>query len=115
MATFLVARTGLAGVDEWQAERVAQIGRIKARGESIASIAALANISETEVRSYLKAASATGAVSTRPPRNSTRRLIAWRGSWPRRGWGEHRWATRDCGPAWARRRGAPWRLVGGGR
>jgi len=60
MATFLVARTGLAGVDEWQAERVAQIGRIKARGESIASIAALANISETEVRSYLKAASAAG-------------------------------------------------------
>ena len=26
MATFLVARTRLAGVDEWQAERVAQIG-----------------------------------------------------------------------------------------
>jgi hypothetical protein len=76
---FLVARTRLAGVDEWQAERVAQIGldadrrrdehrsegaaaitRIKARGESIASIAALANISESEVRSYLKAASAAG-------------------------------------------------------
>lgn len=75
MATFLVARTRLAGVDEWQAERVAQIGldadrrrdehrsegaaaiaRIKGRGESIASIAALANISESEVRSYLKAA-----------------------------------------------------------
>jgi DNA-directed RNA polymerase specialized sigma24 family protein len=62
-------------VDDWQAERVAQIGldadrrrdehrsegaaaiaRIKGRGESIASIAALANISESEVRSYLKAA-----------------------------------------------------------
>ena len=26
MVTFLVARTRLAGVDEWQAERVAQIG-----------------------------------------------------------------------------------------
>jgi hypothetical protein len=79
MATFLVARTRLAGVDEWQAERVAHIGldadrrrdehrsegaaaigRIKGRGETIASIAALANISESEVRSYLKAASAAG-------------------------------------------------------
>ena len=77
MATFLVARTRLASVDEWQAERVAQIGldadrrrdehrsegaaavaRIKGRGESIATIAALATISESEVRSYLKAASA---------------------------------------------------------
>ena len=92
MATFLVARTRLAGVDEWQAERVAQIGldadrrrdehrtegaaaigRIKARGESIASIAALANISESEVRSYLKAASAAGCARRAAPRRSRRR------------------------------------------
>ena len=82
MATFLVARTRLAGVDDWQAERVAQIGldadrrrdehrsegaaaiaRIKGRGASIASIAALANISESEVRSYLKAATAAAGRS----------------------------------------------------
>jgi hypothetical protein len=80
MATFLVARTRLAGVDEWQAERVAQIGReadrrreehrgdaaaalarIRGRGESIAALAQLAIISEGEVRSYLKSASRAGA------------------------------------------------------
>ena len=70
MAVFLVARTRLAGVDEWQAERVAQIAleadrrrdefraegakaleRIRGRGESVGAIAALANVSESEVRS----------------------------------------------------------------
>jgi hypothetical protein len=66
-----------ARVDEWQAERVAQIGleadrrreehrgdaaaalaRIRGRGESIAALAKLANISEGEVRSYLKSEAA---------------------------------------------------------
>jgi len=64
MAAFLVARTRLAGVDECQAERVSQIGleadrrrdehrsecaaavqRIRGRGESVGTIAALANVS----------------------------------------------------------------------
>jgi hypothetical protein len=67
MAVFLVARTRLGGVDEWQSERVAQIGleadrrrdehrsegaaaveRIRDRGETVAAIAALANVSVTE-------------------------------------------------------------------
>ena len=75
MAVFLVARTRLGGVDEWRAERVAQIDleadrrrdehrsecaaaieRIRARGETVAAIAALANVSVTEVRSHLKVA-----------------------------------------------------------
>ena len=80
MAVFLVARTRLAGVDEWQAERVAQsaleadrrrdefraegakaLERIRGRGESVGAIAALANVSESEVRSFLKTARTRGA------------------------------------------------------
>jgi len=44
MAAFLVARTRLAGVDEWQAERVSQIGleadrrRDEHRGECAAAV-----------------------------------------------------------------------------
>lgn len=77
MATFLVSRTRLAGVDQWEAERVAQvsaeasrrrdehraaaaaaIARIRARGESIATIARLAETAVSEVRAYLKFAAA---------------------------------------------------------
>jgi hypothetical protein len=66
-ATFLVARTRLAGVDDWQAERVAQVGleadrrreehradgaaalaRIRANGETLPAIAALANIAKAK-------------------------------------------------------------------
>ena len=87
MAAFLVARTRLAGVDECQAERVSQIGlkadrrrdehrsecaavqRIRGRGESVGTIAALANVSEGEVRAFLKAARARGAA---PPDDAAR-------------------------------------------
>lgn len=80
MAVFLVARTRLAGVDQWQAERVAQIAldadrrrdefraegakalaRIRGRGESVGAIAALANVSASEVRSFVKTARTRGA------------------------------------------------------
>jgi hypothetical protein len=92
MAAFLVARTRLAGVDEWQAERVSQIGleadrrrdehrsecaaavqRIRGRGESVGTIAALANVSEGEVRAFLKAARARGAA---PPDDAAQPLGA---------------------------------------
>ena len=74
--------TRLAGVDEWQAERVAHIGLegdrrlaphrgdaaaalARIRGaESIAALAQLANISEGEVRSYLKSASRSKRAAT---------------------------------------------------
>ena len=91
-ATFLVARTRLAGVDAWEAERVAQIGldadrrrddhrsdgaaaiaRIKARGESIAAIAGLAEITESEVRSFLTAARAAGRAAARSTRQRRRK------------------------------------------
>ena len=81
LATFLVARTRFAGVEKWQADRVTQIAleadrrrdehraeaavalaRLRARGGSIPTIAKLANVSEREVRKYLKAsAPAAGA------------------------------------------------------
>ena len=92
MAAFLVARTRLAGVDECQAERVSQIGleadrrrdehrsecaaavqRIRGRGESVGTIAALANVSEGEVRAFLKAARARGAA---PPDDAAQPLGA---------------------------------------
>jgi hypothetical protein len=79
-ATFVVARARVAGVDEWEAERVAQVGaeaarrrdehrlagaaavaRIRGRGESVSEIAALAQTTETEVRAYLKLAGAAAA------------------------------------------------------
>jgi hypothetical protein len=91
MAAFLVARTWLPGVDEWQAERVSQIGleadrrrdehrgecaaavqRIRGRGESVGAIAVLANVSEGEVRAFLKAARARGAA---PPDDAPRRPV----------------------------------------
>ncbi len=83
MATFLVLRTRLAGVDQWEADRVAQvsaeasrrrdehreaaaaaIARIRARGESIAAIDRLAETTVSDVRAYLKFAAARGAQST---------------------------------------------------
>ena len=70
---FWSQRTRLAGVDECQAERVSQIGleadrrrdehrsecaaavqRIRGRGESVGTIAALANVSEVIVRGYAR-------------------------------------------------------------
>ena len=59
MATFLVARTRLAGVDEWQAERVAQIGldadrrRDEHRSEGAAAIARIKGRGESMRRSRL--------------------------------------------------------------
>jgi len=80
MATFLVSRTRLAGVDQWEVDRVAQVSaeasrrrdehrtaaaaaivRIRARGESIAGIARLAETTVSDVRTYLKLAAAHGA------------------------------------------------------
>jgi hypothetical protein len=73
MATFLVACNRVAGVDAWEAGRIARVGaeaarrrdehrhvaaaaavRMRARGETIAAIAKLANTTEGEVRCYLK-------------------------------------------------------------
>jgi hypothetical protein len=81
MATFLVSRTRLAGVDAWEAERVAQVSveaarrrdehrgaaraalvRMRDRGETISVIAALAETTESEVRGLPKLASATRRV-----------------------------------------------------
>ena len=81
-ATFVVARARVAGVDEWEAERVAQVAaeaarrrdehrlvgaaaaaRIRGRGESVSEIAALAQTTETEVRAHLKLAAAAGAAT----------------------------------------------------
>jgi len=83
MATFLVSRSRLTGVDEWETDRAAQvsaeasrrrdehraaaaaaIARIRARGESIAAIARLAETTVRDVRAYLKFATARGAQST---------------------------------------------------
>ncbi|HUO36903.1 MAG TPA: hypothetical protein VMU34_03215 [Mycobacterium sp.] len=80
IATFVVACSRLAGVDAWEAERIAQInaeadrrrdeqrqaaaaavGRMHERGERIDAIAALAETTESEVRSYLKLARARRA------------------------------------------------------
>ena len=80
MATILVARHRLAGVDDWEAERVSQLGaearrrrdehrlaaasalaRIHARGEAVGAIAQLAEATEAEVRAYLKLARANDA------------------------------------------------------
>jgi hypothetical protein len=84
-ATFVVARARVAGVDEWEAERVAQVAaeaarrrdehrlagaaavaRIRGRGESVSEIAALAQTTETEVRAYLKLAGAAGTAVSAP-------------------------------------------------
>ncbi|MBY0441997.1 MAG: hypothetical protein K2Q25_07660 [Mycobacteriaceae bacterium] len=100
-ATFVVACSRVAGVDTWAAERIAQINaeaerrrggqrqvaaaalaRMHERGEKIDHIAALAETTESEVRSYLKLA------RTRRPNASvaesyasdTRMLVEeWRG------------------------------------
>lgn len=72
-ATFVVACSRIAGVDAWEAERIAQINaeaerrrdgqrqaaaaalaRMHERGEKIENIAALAETTESDVRSYLK-------------------------------------------------------------
>lgn len=76
-AAFLVSRSKLVAVDEWEAERIAQIGaeagrrreehrsaaaealaRIRRRGETISAIAALAQTTNGEVRALLKLATA---------------------------------------------------------
>jgi hypothetical protein len=76
-AAFLVSRSKLLAVDEWEADRIAHIGaeagrrreehrsaaaealdRIRRRGETITAIAALAQTTKGEVRSYLKLATA---------------------------------------------------------
>ncbi|MGH3555999.1 MAG: hypothetical protein ACRDTK_00490 [Mycobacterium sp.] len=83
MATFLVSRTRLTGVDEWEADRVAQVSaeaarrrdehraaaaaavaRIRARGETITAIARLAETTVSDVRAYLKLATARDAPTT---------------------------------------------------
>ena len=108
LATFLVARTRFAGVEEWQAERVTQIGveadrrrdehraegavalgRLRARGESTATIAKLAGVSEREVRAYLKAVPGNGEGWTARRR---RRAVQP----PRSGWSAGR-ATSSAG------------------
>lgn len=80
MATFLVSRNRIEAVDDWEAGRVAQVvaeaarrrdehrraaatalARIRARGETISAIAEVAETTESELRSYLKLASANGA------------------------------------------------------
>ena len=85
LATVLVARDRLAGVAQWEAEKVAGIAalaarrrdeqrraaaaavcRIKARGEAIGAIARLANIGEAEVRAYLKEGKRHDQGSTAP-------------------------------------------------
>jgi hypothetical protein len=84
-ATFVVARARVAEVDEWEAERVAQVAaeaarrrdeqrlagaaavaRIRGRGESVSEIAALAQTTETEVRAYLKLGGAAGSAVSAP-------------------------------------------------
>lgn len=79
MATFLVSRNRIAAVDDWQAERFAQVAaeaarrrdehrkaaaaalaRIRTRGQTISAIAQVAETTQSEVRSYLKLASANG-------------------------------------------------------
>ena len=76
-ATLLVAQGRLAGIDQWEAERIAQvraegdrrrqehraeagaaIKRLQARGESLQTIAALAEMSVAEVRAFVKCAPA---------------------------------------------------------
>jgi hypothetical protein len=102
LATFLVARTRFAGVEQWQAERVTQIGletdrrrdehraegavavaRLRQRGETIATIATLASVSEYEVCAYLKAvpphADAAPAAPTAAPRQAPMRTAAGEG------------------------------------
>lgn len=80
IATFVVACSRLAAVDTWEAERTAQINaeadrrrdeqrqvaaaavaRMHGRGEKVENIAALAEATESEVRSYLKLARARRA------------------------------------------------------
>lgn len=80
MATFLVARDRMVGVDAWEAERVAQVAaeaarrrdeqrqaaaealaRMRSRGETVPAIAALAETTEAQVRAYLKLVGASGA------------------------------------------------------
>jgi hypothetical protein len=84
MAVFLLSRDRLAAVDAWEAERVAQVGaeaaqrreeqrhaaagaaaRMRERGETVSAIAKLANAGESEVRSFLKLASARGEANNK--------------------------------------------------
>jgi hypothetical protein len=86
VATFLVSRTRLAGVDEWEADRLAQVNaeasrqrdehraaaaaavaQIRARGESISAIAQLAETTVSDVRAYLKLAAERDAQNASAP------------------------------------------------
>jgi hypothetical protein len=89
-ATFVVARGRVAGVDEWEAERVAQVAaeaarrrdehrlvgaaaaRIRERGESVREVAALAQTSETEVRAHLRLADAASSAAGAPAVSAAR-------------------------------------------
>jgi hypothetical protein len=101
MATFLVSRTRLAGVDAWEAERVAQVSveaarrrdehrgaaraalvRMRDRGETISVIAALAETTESEVRGLPKLASATRRGRPRGVARGGRWLVVRRGRRP---------------------------------
>jgi hypothetical protein len=84
-AEVMRARTRVAEVDGWEAERVtavaveadrkraehyktaaAAIGRTRARGDSIKTIALLADVPESEVRKYIRAAVTTSVASAEP-------------------------------------------------
>ena len=76
------ARTRVGEIDEWAAERsaavaveadrkraehhktaAAAVARMRARGDSVKTIALLADMSESQVRKYLRASAATGRVA----------------------------------------------------
>ncbi|WP_066904134.1 hypothetical protein [Mycolicibacterium houstonense] len=89
MVAFLLAEQKLQAVDGWEAEHLAQVrgeaeqrrheqrvegakalARLKARGETIKDIAALGDVSEKLVRSYLKLAAQTPSVRDAAERGS---------------------------------------------
>lgn len=89
MVAFLLAEQKLRAVDGWEAEHLAQVrgeaeqrrheqrvegakalARLKARGETIKDIAALGDVSEKLVRSYLKLAAQTPSVRDATERGS---------------------------------------------
>lgn len=95
VATLVVAQSRLGGIDKWEADRVGQIraegqrrraehrakaaaaiGRLQQRGESLQSIAALAEVSVAELRAVLKDAAAGGARGAAGMRGGTEALGA---------------------------------------
>ena len=68
-----------------RAEGAVALGRSRAHGESIATIAKLAGVSEREVRAYLKAVPGNGdavAGAAAPARAACRGHRRWRRRWP---------------------------------